>query len=525
MKRLIGILLLSLTHPLTLGAQISCSNPIPVDLCPSVYLTHQTNAGMQDDAPASCNISGEDLVYEIFAPNGALHIYISVMNATGSMKITLNTGNCSAGTCYSFNAPIGDSYLAFNVSSSNYYYLWVDASSTVEYDISIGGDTLLQGTNIPNTQGTLAFDDCAVNAFKISNPFFEVSYNNVFQFLPMTLSPLNQAGRMCVSIYLKNQTGVSGASIFQFAFSPAGFSGIVPVDTFFPGYYNAGNWKSVAGGFNQQFIFYDSLGLNRGDFDGNPDTCLRYDFCFDMIPLSNNPSLTDILINIYSDSYGAGFNGMTGQGCCPIGYPNCLYRSGTVSGGPAGLSFGFNDPGSGLPIDLVDFTGKFSDGNVLLNWITATEVNNAFFTIERSGSGYEWIEILHVVGAGNSSTLNSYSSVDTKPLKGISYYRLRQTDFDGHITYSEPIKITNNATKIQIYPNPVSEKLYIKLPVDQQFLLLLFDGVGESILKQTSNGLTNLDLTNIPEGVYFLKINSGTETLEFEKIIVMHNKY
>lgn len=524
MKKLIIILLLSLVQPSILDAQISCANPIQVDLCPSVYLTHQTNAGAQDDAPSACNISGEDLVYEIFAPQSALHIYISVMNATGAMKLTLNTGSCTAATCNTYNILPGNSTIAFNVSSANYYYLWVDASSTVEYDISIGGDTSLQAVSVPNTQGLLAFDHCAIYPFKISKPFFEVKYNNTFKYLPMTLSPLNQTGQLCVSVYLKNLSGVSGARVFQFSFNPAGFAGIVPADTLFSGFYNTGDWKSVSTGFNQQFIFYDSLGLGRGDFDGNPNVCLKYEFCFDLIPLSNDPNLTDVAVNIYSDDYGAGFNGIVGQGCCPFGFSNCLYRSGTSSGGQAGLSFGFNDPGSGLPIELIDFDGAYSNGEVKLNWTTATEINNDFFTVERSKSGFEWIELLNIGGAGTSSVMNTYSSIDIHPLKGISYYRLKQTDFDGHISRSEPIKISNISERIQIYPNPVSEKIFINLPRDNEYQLFLYSGIGETMLHQTSIGITNFDVSVLPEGVYFLQIYSGNESIEFKKIIIMHNK-
>src|SRR5580765_2312858 len=76
-------------------SQATCSNPLQVDLCPSVILTGQTNAGMGDDAPLSCNLPGEDLVYELIAPNGAEEIFISLTNASGPVTVSMEQSNCT----------------------------------------------------------------------------------------------------------------------------------------------------------------------------------------------------------------------------------------------------------------------------------------------------------------------------------------------------------------------------------------------------------------------------------------------
>ncbi len=523
MNRALFLYLLIL-FPFSAWSQGNCSSPIQVDICPGVYLINQTNAGMLDDAPAPCNIPGEDLVYEISAPNQAMHIFVSLMNATGPLKLSVKSGNCSDTTCNSYFAPVGNSAFSFTVDSSNYYYLWIDASTTVEFDISIGGDTSLQTINIPNTQGVLSFDNCASNSFKSTKPFFEVSYNGIFQTDPMTLTPLNIQGRMCVSIYLQNTSGVSGAKTFLFDFDGVGYSSIVAVDTIFPGFYNAGNWRQITPSGFQEFTFNDSAGTGRGDFDGSPNTCLRYDFCFDLIPLTNNPNYTNVIVQIYSDEYGAGYNGQVRNGCCPYNYPLCLAGSGTISGAATGLSFGFNDPGSALPVSLTDFTAYVSRDMVISDWSTASEINNDYFTLERSQSPGNWEAVTRVKGSGNSTESIFYHALDIHPLSGLSYYRLRQTDFDGHSTLSEIRKVNFQAEKILIYPNPVDRQLNLEIKDIENHKVFLLDPTGRKIecpLKISANG-GSLDLTEISAGMYFLILTSSTGIDRNEKILVQH---
>jgi hypothetical protein len=91
-----------------------------------------------------------------------------------------------------------------------------------------------------------------------------------------------------------------------------------------------------------------------------------------------------------------------------------------------------------LPIELVSFdAGKNEEQRVTLTWVTASEINNNFFTIERSKNGFDFVPILNIPGAGNSTSTLHYSIEDENPLEGDNYYRLKQTDYDGAFTYSE----------------------------------------------------------------------------------------
>ena len=98
-----------------------------------------------------------------------------------------------------------------------------------------------------------------------------------------------------------------------------------------------------------------------------------------------------------------------------------------------------------IPVELTSFTASTVDGNVVLNWITATELNNAGFQIERRKTTDErredWESIGFVNGNGTSTETHTYSFADESPVAGKSYYRLKQIDFDGSFEYSNSKKL------------------------------------------------------------------------------------
>ena len=109
-----------------------------------------------------------------------------------------------------------------------------------------------------------------------------------------------------------------------------------------------------------------------------------------------------------------------------------------------------------LPIELIEFKAELKNNIIEINWITATEINNDFFTIERSSDGILFESVITKKGAGSSTKAINYSSLDDKPLNGISYYRLKQTDFDGSFTYSNIVKLISKQNSIQILQETTS---------------------------------------------------------------------
>ena len=131
--------------------------------------------------------------------------------------------------------------------------------------------------------------------------------------------------------------------------------------------------------------------------------------------------------------------------------------------------FGQGSGGAALPIDLVSFTGKCENNTSVIEFVVASQINNDYYTIERSVDGYEWTEIGIIAGEGNTSTQMTYRWIDDSPMNGVNYYRLSQTDFDGTSETFAPIAITCETEPLDgysIYPNPANSLLNIDLELE-----------------------------------------------------------
>jgi hypothetical protein len=524
MKKCFLLCIIYFLHQGDLFSQNNCSNSLSVTICPSVYLANQTNAGMGDDAPVPYNSVGEDLVYQINIINGASTIYVSIINSNATLKLTMLPGSCSTGSTYSRLSYAGSRNFNFYVGNQATCYLWIDATTNATFDISIGADTGLTYINIPNTRGNLRFDSssCALPVFNAAKPFFRVSYNGVFQTNPMTLSPLNVTGTMCIDAYFKNTTGIEGIKRFDVFFN-GGYTSVIAADTL-PGFYNAGNWISRTTGNDWTFDFFDSAGISKGDFTGTPNTCLTYHFCFDIIPNSNNPVATNVAMNVYTDGFGAGYSGYIHSGCCASLYPNCF---GSYGGPGSSNSFGFafDDPGSPLPIELIEFSGETNDDQINLKWTTSSEINNDYFTIEKSSDEENWKDIGQLNGFGNSTIEREFRWIDENPISGNNFYRLKQVDFDGAFSYSKIISVNyKNENSFIVYPNPVDEQLIIEIENKYSNSYTVVNLLGEKIIETFNTSLSKVQIntSNITAGIYYLIVNTENGKTEKRKIVIHH---
>jgi hypothetical protein len=104
---------------------------------------------------------------------------------------------------------------------------------------------------------------------------------------------------------------------------------------------------------------------------------------------------------------------------------------------------------SPLPITLVSFEASHNDNGVLVEWSTLSQVNNDYFNIQKSIDGYEWEDKATIEGAGSTNTQMSYTWLDTNPSMNISYYRLKQTDYNGQSeTFSPATVLISSREKI-----------------------------------------------------------------------------
>jgi hypothetical protein len=172
-----------------------------------------------------------------------------------------------------------------------------------------------------------------------------------------------------------------------------------------------------------------------------------------------------------------------------------------------------------LPVELLSFTAQASDDmSVLLRWQTASEVNNDYFSVERSKDGEHFDKVAVLDGAGNSSTEQNYSFQDEKLPAGILYYRLRQTDFDGQFTLSQTIAVnTGIRYGFSIFPNPAMDKitLYLSGATGQSAELSISNTVGKVIFQRKIVSFENDDPVTIPipdiaSGIYYVScLSSG----------------
>ena len=184
--------------------------------------------------------------------------------------------------------------------------------------------------------------------------------------------------------------------------------------------------------------------------------------------------------------------------------------------------FGKVVPGNPLPITLVDFDAKPAKDKVLLNWITATESNNDYFTLERSDNNNEFVPVAQVKGAGNSTETQHYEYVDPVSAKGMVYYRLKQTDFDGKFAYSPvvAVKVGDVGYNIKMYPNPAISEINVEVSdlAEGIYNVEVFDLTGkqlkfEKIYLEQNMNLINIPVSDLQEGNYVIRITDGTNTV------------
>ena len=182
---------------------------------------------------------------------------------------------------------------------------------------------------------------------------------------------------------------------------------------------------------------------------------------------------------------------------------------------------GNNIGGTPLPIELSSFDVNMSGDIVLVGWTTSSEINNERFNIERSRSLENFVSIGEVKGAGNSREELDYTFIDAFPLAGISYYRLKQTDFDGKYSYSEirAVGFDSESSELRVFPNPTKgNALFVELPEGATDIASfdVMDVNGKSVFRKTvainadNTGIHEITLTELT-GLYFLIVRSKTQ--------------
>ena len=221
-------------------------------------------------------------------------------------------------------------------------------------------------------------------------------------------------------------------------------------------------------------------------------------------------------------------NGGGNSNLITIGSTNVWSASiGTVTG-PVTIT-----ESSPLPIELISFITSPCNNGVCLNWSTASEKNNDYFTIEKTRDAVNYDFVAKVIGAGNSTALRDYSTEDNAPFEGISYYRLKQTDYNGNYTYSNlsqvNFKPTSSSFSFNVYPNPSSgDNITSNFNSDKgiEVLVKIYDATGREVYSKIivaeQKGMNAFVLdasTKLAPGIYMITATSNGN-FQSKKLIV-----
>jgi hypothetical protein len=286
-----------------------------------------------------------------------------------------------------------------------------------------------------------------------------------------------------------NGTGIFKSTDYGLTWSQKYFTGgeipTVSVDFTHPGIAWATKW-SGGGGLLKSTDYGETWNLQPG-FTG-----------INMWGVNVQPSDGNIIVtNSYSTSPGSWRSINGGISWTPIFIPSQGYQVVSVDSmtqfAAQGNGFYKLDAPWFVPVELSSFTAQLADRDVILNWTTATELNNQGFEIEYSIDNQNFNKIGFVPGFGTTTEMKSYSFRISDVAAGINYYRLKQLDFDGTSTIYNSVEVTgpvpNSFILNQNHPNPFnpSTTISFSLPVESDVTIKLFNLLGQEVKQITSS--------------------------------------
>jgi hypothetical protein len=166
-----------------------------------------------------------------------------------------------------------------------------------------------------------------------------------------------------------------------------------------------------------------------------------------------------------------------------------------------------------LPVTLINFSATPVGNKIKIAWSTATETNNAFFTVERSSDGSDWVSVARIEGAGNSTVQLQYITYDDAAPAGTVYYRLKQTDLDGKFVYSTVVAVQAPGSKhsIGIYPIPNRSNTITITGISNysNYRLSLCDASGQVLFSGVLSS-PSLSLPTLNPGIYIISFDNRT---------------
>ena len=281
--------------------------------------------------------------------------------------------------------------------------------------------------------------------------------------------------------------------------------------------------SSIANFSNESETLMKTTCVTDTDSDGDPnslDPDADGDGCADAIEGGASFTDADLDANDRLD-----YANISPSGLDVDGVPNAAAGGQAIGDSQdAGTLAGDCAAGAGAPIELLSFgLLKLKNGSVKIRWETLSETNNDFFTLQRSKNAEVWEELRDIPGAGDSQEILKYEALDYQPIPGTSYYRLKQTDFNGAYSYSQIQDMyvkPGQYMPLAIYPNPTQGPATLSGPPDEIESFQLFDIQGRAMthlveVVEEDYYQVFLDFSHLPKGIYLLK--TAHQTLKVER--------
>lgn len=504
------------------GTAAACRDITLTHVIPTVPMTYtsstaiQTNTSDLDICATDAQIIGVEVV-----TSGSL----TPLDLT---QLILRTNGSTAPTADITNIDVYYTGTSSTFSTANLY--GNAAPATIGTNIQINGtQTLAEGTNYfwiaYDINGTATIGN---NIDAVCNQLTVDATNRI----PTTAAP---AGNR--TLIACGRTCPTSATIFSDGFESGNpVNGVIPGTTYgsvWTGLVRTGTyhaWMNIVNGLSNVDVY-------ERRFDNYYMGC---DVTFDYWTLHNSIGFDADYILIDDNNIVIDFNNVVTTGADVNIYQNhsitftptttgITLRIHSNSTGGSGNDIALDDFQitqccvSTLPIVLLNFETTCENDHPLLNWTTVTEINNDYFTIERSPDMEHFEEITTINGKGNSSIQSTYQWIDTNPLNTTSYYRLKQTDFDGSSKYlgTTPINCFKEKA-ITIYPNPTSDNVTINFGTNHQNMKIEIKNIlGQVIQSHSYKSIENIELPIDGEnGIYFVTIfNLSNKEIYHQKII------
>lgn len=494
-----------------------------------------TAFGNSTNAYGYLKISGSGIKNQFNSGNYNIANDLNIVNTTGSPTLASNnqTIRMLGGSWYNYNTTGYDEQLATVVFLGS-------VTQTIN---TPGGERFYRLTFSKLSASTLQFN-CPVNvinqlAWTTNGPIFLNSNRLTIENSATTaINNSANAARYIISETITNLSIVQwnvgstlGAANYVFPFGKPGVPDYIPFTYSLSAATNVGNLSVATYGTPPNNLPWpispynvNNLNSTTGLLPDNRDATV--DRFWEIDVTAGSPSATVTFTYASSELPVAPFNNMAlmqGQ----------WYNSATdkwipPTAGQTTGTYSTTTPGvvtygawtlaaitSPLPIKLLSFDATPNHETVDLEWVTATEINNDHFTLERSVNGIDFEPIGSVKGAGNSSRTLNYLFVDERPLYGVSYYRLKQTDFDGKYSYSQIVAIRiskDNAIFIQAGPVPAKDHIRLTCTGSTNFSPELYELDGRLIrsFPILTDGYSDLDISDLAKGTYLLRITTDT---------------